>query len=86
MAGPGTELKKIIPHILTFSGCSCSDYAAKMDKWGPDLCEKYMDNIIHHLQVQASKHPALRLLPRNAVRQQAIKWVTLAITRSRASK
>jgi|LakMenE01Jun11ns_1017448.scaffolds.fasta_scaffold9933354_3 hypothetical protein len=49
----GTELKKIISWfpIPNQHGCKpCQDLEAKMNRWGPDMCEKQMDYICHRLK------------------------------------
>lgn len=55
--GPGTELKKLLKNIgITASpNCSCNARAKKMDEWGPDECEKRMDEIIGWLKEEATK-------------------------------
>ena len=86
MAGPGTELKAMIPRFFKSSGCSCNDYAKKMDRWGADKCERNIDNIIHYLVSQASKNAIAKHFPSGLVRSQAEAWAKEAIRRSRESK
>jgi hypothetical protein len=42
LAGPGTELSKLLKRfgIEPTPNCSCRAKAAEMDAWGPDECEK----------------------------------------------
>jgi hypothetical protein len=57
-AGPGTELKKLLSKIgiVATPTCSCNARAAKMDEWGPDVCEKEkMDEIVGWLREEATK-------------------------------
>ena len=56
-SGPGTELKKLLKNIgITASpNCSCNARAKKMDEWGPDECEKRIDEIIGWLKEEATK-------------------------------
>lgn len=56
-SGPGTELKKLLKTIgITASpNCSCNARAKKMDEWGPDECEKRIDEIVGWLKEEATK-------------------------------
>jgi hypothetical protein len=83
MAGPGAELKRIIPSILRYSGCSCNDYAKKMDSWGVDGCETRFDEIVNYLVEQATRHPYARILPQKMTKHQAEVWLRKAIDNSR---
>lgn len=57
MTGPGSELKKILAawpfRIVATHGCPCSDFAATMDRWGADECERRLSEIVSHLEAQA---------------------------------
>ena len=79
---PGTELKCIIPDLFASAGCDCKSYAAMMDRWGADECERRFDEIVEHLVQQADK---IRLLPKiNPLnRFVARRWVRQAIERAR---
>ncbi len=62
----GTELSKLIPDwALQFKGkCGCKDMQKKMDRWGPDGCEKRRDQIVAHLLSQGDLLiPAFRIIP-----------------------
>jgi len=55
--GPGTELGKLIAWFFIPDGtCKCGDRIQKMNKWGPDQCEKNMDTIIRWLRHSAATH------------------------------
>ena len=55
--GPGTELKKLLSKIGINSkpNCTCNKRAAIMDQWGPDECEKRIDEIVGWLKEEATK-------------------------------
>jgi hypothetical protein len=54
---PGTELKKLLKKIgiKASPNCSCNKRAALMDQWGPDECEKRIDEIVGWLREEANK-------------------------------
>lgn len=56
-SGPGTELKKLLTKIGIKSSpnCSCNARAKIMDNWGPDECEKHIDEIVGWLKEEATK-------------------------------
>ena len=83
MAGPGTELKKIIPSLFKKEGCGCNDFAKAMDVWGPEVCEHRKHIIIDHLVQQAKKHRLTKHLPEAITKRQAESWLRKAIERSR---
>lgn len=80
-AGPGTELKKLLRLVQLEASptCSCNARAAQMDIWGPDECERRMDEIVGWLEEEAQNR---RLL---FVRAAAVQVVRLAIRRARAA-
>jgi hypothetical protein len=56
--GPGTELKKLISWfpIPNKNGCrSCNNLEVRMNKWGPDICERKLDFICKKLWVAAAR-------------------------------
>lgn len=56
MAGPGTELTKLLSYFTRKpSGCSCVAHAKQMDAWGPDKCEEERETILCWLEVEARK-------------------------------
>ena len=73
--GPGTELKKLLKYmgIVASPNCSCNARAKKMDEWGPDECEKRIDEIVGWLKEEAHKRKlpfidyAGRLLVKRAI-------------------
>lgn len=83
MTGPGEELKKMLAgwpfRVATTAECPCADYAKKMDSWGPDECERRLEEIVEHLRGQAAQ----RGLP--FVEAGARLLVQRAITLSRKS-
>lgn len=54
--GPGTELTNILDWWGYHDNgkCGCQQFAAKMNSWGPDECERRMVEIIDHLQDAAT--------------------------------
>lgn len=86
MAGVGTELGRLIPDwaVKQKKGCGCSDMAKKMDKWGPDTCEKNINKIVTHLLSQSKRLiPALAKTPKPLQRAAALRMIKIAIHRSR---
>lgn len=54
--GPGTELEKLISWFKRKSkSCNCSSRIQKMNRWGPDECEKRMPTILRWLRHSAAK-------------------------------
>lgn len=81
MAGPGTELKKLLSLFATITkGCKCQERANLMDKWGPDVCETNRTLIISWLAKSARdrKLPFSYFLANQAL--------TIAIRRARRSQ
>lgn len=72
-SGPGTELKKLLSKIGITSTptCSCNARAKKMDEWGPDECEKRIDEIVGWLKEEADKRglPFIEMAGRILVRR-----------------
>lgn len=75
----GTHLKAMLRRfgIRSTPTCPCNAFAVQMDKWGPDECERRMDEIVAHLEVQAH----VRRLP--FIRAIAVQMVKAAIRRAR---
>lgn len=79
-SGPGTELKAMLKKWLGVAAtpnCPCNAHAAQMDAWGPDECERRLDEIVGWLSAQATA----RGLPFS--RMVAGQMVRLAIRRAR---
>lgn len=55
--GPGTELKKLLSlvGITADENCSCNKHARIMNSWGPDECERRIDEIVGWLRDEATK-------------------------------
>ena len=83
MSGPGTELKKLIPKLLKFSGCNCNDYARQMDRWGVKGCQIRRASIVAHLMKQSRKLHGIGKLPASLRDWQAKQWVDKAIERAK---
>jgi hypothetical protein len=76
-AGPGTEMKKLLAgwplYITATENCPCNRHAAQMDAWGPDECERRIDEIVGWLRAEAERRGlpfagvAGRLLVRRAI-------------------
>lgn len=81
MAGPGTELKKILEYwnIRPDEDCRCSDRAKLMDRKGPDWCEENRQTIVGWLREEAER----RGLPFSKILARTLIW--RAIRKSRAA-
>jgi hypothetical protein len=56
LCGPGCQLRRTLSWFLRDDGkCGCTEYAAEMDRDGPDGCEARIDEIVAHLVEQAAK-------------------------------
>jgi len=54
--GPGCQLRRSLSWFVRDDGkCGCTEYAAEMDRDGPDGCEARIDEIVAHLVEQAAK-------------------------------
>jgi hypothetical protein len=54
--GPGCQLRRTLAWFVRDDGqCGCTEYAAEMDRDGPDGCEARIDQIVAHLVEQAAK-------------------------------
>jgi hypothetical protein len=54
--GPGCQLRRTLAWFVRDDGkCGCKEYAAEMDRDGPDGCEARIDEIVAHLVEQAAK-------------------------------
>lgn len=83
---PGTELKRIIPGYLGKRNCeTCRDYAAMMDAWGVDGCERRLDRIVNRLVSVASEYRIAKLFP-NTTRDTCRGWVRKAIDNAQAAE
>lgn len=73
--GPGTELKNLLAKFGIKSGatCQCNAHAAQMNLWGPDECDRRIDQILVWLHEEASRkrmpfiEPLARILVRRAI-------------------
>jgi len=81
--GPGSELHNLIPAFLSSQGCGCKNFAAKMNMWGPDGCEKNKKDIVDHLVKQSKKRAMFSWMPESATKKVAEKLVDTAIKRAR---
>lgn len=55
--GPGTELAKLVSWFkLTNKKCDCASRITKMNRWGPDECEKRLPTIKRWLRHSAKTH------------------------------
>jgi hypothetical protein len=78
--GPGTELKGMLRRWLGIQAtptCPCNAHAVQMDLWGPDECERRLDEIVGWLEEEAKR----RGLP--FVRAAARQMVLAAVRRAR---
>jgi len=58
--GPGCQLRRTLAWFVRDDGeCGCTEYAAEMDRDGPDGCEARIDEIVAHLVEQAAKKSVL---------------------------
>jgi hypothetical protein len=54
--GPGCQLRRTLSWFVRDDGkCGCTEYAAEMDRDGPDGCEARIGEIVAHLVEQAAK-------------------------------
>jgi hypothetical protein len=54
--GPGCQLRRSLSWFVRDDGkCGCTEYAAEMDRDGPDKCEARIGEIVAHLVEQAAK-------------------------------
>jgi hypothetical protein len=55
--GPGCQLKKTLAWwgLRDDGQCGCSDFAAQMDRWGPDESLRRIEEIVQHLREAAAK-------------------------------
>ena len=55
--GPGCRLSRSLAWFgLRDDGrCGCAEFARQMDAWGPDECERRLDEILGHLREAAAK-------------------------------
>jgi hypothetical protein len=60
--GVGTELEKLFKTVRFGTCGSCAKLKSDMNKWGPDRCELYKDQIIERLESNAKKRPELKIL------------------------
>ena len=82
----GTELSKLIPEwaVKAKAGCRCKDFAAKMDRWGVEGCEKRRDVIVVHLLGQADHLiPVLKAVPESMKRIGASRLLSAAIANAK---
>jgi len=53
--GPGCQLRRSLSWFVRDDGkCGCTEYAAEMDRDGPDGCEARIGEIVAHLVEQAA--------------------------------
>lgn len=85
--GPGSHLLRLLRVAHWFAGksCGCEAYAAQMNLWGPDKCEKRIQEIVSHLVGQADKFVISNLLPHETKASVARAAVIEAIRQSRES-
>lgn len=75
-AGPGTEMKKLLARvgIVASENCPCEQHARQMDDWGPDECNRRVEEIVGWLRDEANSRglpfldAAGRMLVRLAIR------------------
>lgn len=87
--GPGTELKKLLVSMLIgeTAGCGCAAFAAEMDEWGPDECERRADEIVARMLAEAGRRwwgKALLAMAPGAAEAKARELLVKAIRRSRS--
>lgn len=73
LTGPGTELKKLLAKmgIKSTATCQCNAHAIQMNLWGPDECERKIDQILVWLREEAGRKrlPFVDALARVVVRR-----------------
>lgn len=79
--GPGTELHKMIPDWLERPGCSCKNFAKKMNIWGVKGCEENIEAIVDKLTMESKKRAILSWVPTSMTRIVSYKMARTAIER-----
>jgi len=77
--GVGTELHKMIPRFLERPGCSCKNWAKKMNIWGVDGCVNNKQLIINHLVSESNRRVLFSWVPSSATKVVATRLVESAI-------
>jgi hypothetical protein len=75
--GPGLELKKMLRSfgIYETAGCKCNQRSLQMDLWGPDECERRIEEIVRWMKEEADIRglpfipAAARMLVRRAIKK-----------------
>lgn len=81
-SGPGSILAEMLKGmgLAPVESCKCKGRARKMDEWGPDGCERHIEEIVDWLEEEAQK----RKLP--FMKWPAKTLVRVAIRRSRKAQ
>lgn len=70
--GPGTELKRLLGRvgIKADKNCPCERHARQMNLWGPDECERRLEEIVGRLREEAARRglPFVAAIGRGLVR------------------
>ena len=80
-------MAKLIPEwaVKTGAGCRCKDFAAKMDKWGIEGCQRRRGVIVAHLLGQAEHLiPLLKRMPTFAMKVAVSHTLRSAIAKVKA--
>jgi len=86
MAGPGTEIKRVLESfgITAHSGCGCTELASEMDRIGVDKLEKEIDRYSKAMHESVKRWRGDRPIPTPPL--SIIKLlITYGIRRSRNS-
>ena len=78
----GTHLASMIPGWAKSmkGGCQCSDWEAKMNRWGASGCESRREEIVNHLASQSDQLvPPLAAVPKGIKKVVASKMLDKAI-------
>ncbi len=80
---PGDELRKLLSGLgIKASGkCRCHAVAAQMNAWGPDECERRIEEIVDAMDAEAKTRGWLRVVPFRKL--GARRLVRVAIRNSR---
>lgn len=86
MAGPGTELTKLLSWFVHDSQCSnCADKAKIMDEKGPDWVEQEIETVTRWVVDNAQRQWVSRLIPESITSAAAKLLILEACKRSRSA-
>ena len=85
--GPGTELELILKDlgISTKENCGCKAKVSQMNRWGPEICQRKIKQIVQWLVSSANRRKRwTRLVPDIVKKTYCRKLIQEAIDRSKS--